>query len=157
VTAAAPSGVRIRWEFRPRGAPAADAAFAEIERIRRTRGRADPAILVEESRARDAALHGAFTWDDAAAAQERRIEQARAIFRALRVETIATEDRHAVAVRAMLPVEGNYRPTTSLMVGDERTALLRRAREEMVSWRRRYGHLQEFAEIVNVIDASGVA
>ena len=56
-------------------------ALAELHQ-----GRVTPEIVVEAARDPDSPLHSAFTWDDAQAAHEHRLAQARVLLRRVRVE-----------------------------------------------------------------------
>lgn len=58
----------------------------ELARIRRKYGRLESQNVLEEARAPDAPLHPVFPWDDAAAAEEHRLEIARRLIRAVYVK-----------------------------------------------------------------------
>lgn len=67
----------------------AQVAGEELERIRETRGELAPSAIVEESRPKDAPLHGAFTWDNKKAADEYRLIEARQL---VRIVTVLKDD-----------------------------------------------------------------
>jgi len=79
------SEYRYQWAggFSPGVSP--DVAAAEMKRLEEKYGAVSPAILVEESRPKDAPLHPAFTWDAEAAAYAHQLSQARACISRLRV------------------------------------------------------------------------
>ena len=63
----------------------AQTAGEELQRICDKNGCLDAAIVVDESRPADAALHPVFQWDDQIAAQEHRKHQARSLIRSVHV------------------------------------------------------------------------
>lgn len=64
----------------------------ELTRIHDKHGQLEPALVVKESRPKSACLHKAFEWNDQAAAEEYRIQQARQI---INVVTVVHEDMPA--------------------------------------------------------------
>lgn len=98
------------YSFRPgarvTGVSAADAG-AELARLRQS-GPLTPRVVVDE--ARDAAnpLHPAFEWDDAKAADEHRLQQARGIIRAVYVKTVSDEAPRPVFVHVTTEDGGSY-------------------------------------------------
>ena len=73
-------------------------ALAELHQ-----GRVTPEIVVEAARDPASPLHSAFTWDDAQAAHEHRLAQARVLLR--RGFGIAREIRHADQPRACFDLD----------------------------------------------------
>ena len=65
----------------------------------RRHGRLRDHDVVETARDRASVLHGLFEWDDAAAAEKYRLEQAQGLIRRVRVQIVAGEKR-VVRVRA---------------------------------------------------------
>lgn len=65
----------------------------ELKAILKKKGYLTPEIIVETARSKSSALHGSFIWDDAVAAQEHRLEQARKLILASRMVVVLQEDR----------------------------------------------------------------
>ena len=131
---------------------AADVAGKEFERIEKKRG-LTAAAVVDESRAEDAPLHRAFEWDDAVAGEEWRKQQARVMMGNL---LIRIEDKpDAPVVRAIVKLEESecYESiTTVLRVDDKRTAYIRQAMNELISYRQRYENITAFADLFAAAD-----
>lgn len=153
------SNPRHAWAkgvHRPRGVTA-DAAAAELERIRAERGALTAQSVVDESRDPGALLHPAFEWDDAKAAEEYRRRQASSLIRA--VVTVKTEDqpeyRTFVLVRAPEDEEADtsYLPAAEVvrdvdLLGDA----IARLRSEVVSAQRSVNEVVSLASAVNAPD-----
>ena len=100
-----------------------------------------------------------FEWDDTAAAEIYRLEQARGLIRAVH---IVYEDAPAVQTRAYeMTIESQeeskpvtmYRSTEDVLADpDSRAELLKRAMGELVSFQRRFRGLQELAVVFRSID-----
>lgn len=128
--------------------------LSELEQIRgENDGLLPPRAVVEFARDPLTALHGEFTWDDAVAAEERRLDQARRLIRVMvTIEHIADKDRR---VRAFVSVMddrrmagGGYRSTVEVMQDDERRErMLATALMELRAFKRRYSVLQELASV----------
>lgn len=78
---------RVKYTYRPgsRFSVPATVVADEIERIRSISGAVTAERVVDESRPEDAPLHTAFEWNDSAAAEQYRRDQARALIRSVRV------------------------------------------------------------------------
>ncbi len=66
------------WKI-PKYSLPAQSAGEELERIERKHGRITPGNVLEESRPTGAVLHSLFEWNDSAAAEKFRLEQAREV------------------------------------------------------------------------------
>jgi len=132
-----------------------------VERLSDENGGVCPTwAVVDEARPHDNALHPMFEWDDLAAAESYRREQARHHLRELRIVRVDEEGEpeqvqalvHIVRVGVAGPVEG-YR-LTALVVedDDEREQMLSEAKSGLLSWRRRYSHLSQLGRVFEVID-----
>lgn len=111
--------------------------------------------------ARDAAspLHSCFTWDDAKAAEEYRVEQARALLQVV-VQWIDTGDsKRSAKVFVSLSQDrkvGGYRLLLDVMSDDQlREQLLADALEELNRWQAKYREVKELASIFAAINDSG--
>lgn len=107
-------GRKAKYSFRPgsrvKGVKPA-AVAAELDRIRQSEGKVTPAAVVEAAESPSSPLHGAFDWDDATAAHEHRLLQARAMIRAV-VVTYPDETPRTVYVHVREESGGGYQPMT---------------------------------------------
>lgn len=69
-----------------------DSVLEALQQVERDAGRLTPEAVVEAARDPASPLHNAFTWDDATAAHEQRLHEARRLIRSVRVE-VRTEAR----------------------------------------------------------------
>lgn len=84
---------------------------SELERIRMEHGDLTASGVVDEARPDDAALHPAFEWTDAVAAERYRLGQARQLIRAVVVQATPDETPRSVYVHVesmARNVEGDY-------------------------------------------------
>lgn len=107
--------------------------------------------VVEHAKSPDSALHGYFEWDDATAAHQHRLAQARRLIRAV----VVTENGDKTPRHAFIHVEsqdvGTYMDAVeALQDGGLRLQVLEQARKEMASFIRRYEELTELAELIAV-------
>lgn len=120
------------------------------------KGELTPGDVVADARNPNSPLHPFFEWDDDDAAEQYRLQQARGLIRAV-VAIYVSDDKPAVRQKAYVhvrePGANHYRETTqALSQSKTREMVLKRAWEELISWKRRYKDLTEFAELVDVID-----
>lgn len=138
----------------------AEAVAKEFTAIHRAAGVVSQELIVQRAADPGSPIHHLFQWDDSEAARLYRLEQARCLLRSVRVvytspnkEPIKTR----AFVRAAAPSDegGNlhFQPTMVLMKdGGQRAALVRRAWQELQSWRKRHASLTEFAEVFSAMD-----
>lgn len=135
----------------------ATAVGNHIELLRQQqKGELTPEDVLSDARNPNSPLHSFFEWDDTAAAQQHRLQQARGLIRAV-VAIYVSEDKPAVRAKAYVHIpEGgapHYRETTHAMSQTKtRKMVLQRAWRELQAWRDRYKDLQEFADLIAVID-----
>jgi len=132
-----------------------------VERLSDENGGVCPTwAVVDEARPDDNALHPMFEWDDWAAAESYRREQARHHMRELRIVRIDDDGEpqelqalvHIVRPSESGHVEG-YRLTTLVVEDDdEREQMLSEAKSGLRAWRRRYRHLSQLRSVFAVID-----
>jgi hypothetical protein len=127
----------------------AEARRAELDALlERSGGTIAPSAMVEAARDPESALHGLFTWDDSEAAEKWRIAEAQKYLRT-QVTVIAQPSAEPIAVRAYwsLPSDraaGLYRPIAQVLASREMTTeMLEDARREFLSYKRKYGHLEQ--------------
>jgi len=130
---------------------------SELERIHEEAGGLTPEAVVAAAEMPESPLHSCFTWDDAEAATQHRMSEARKLISAV-VITYVDADKETIPVQAFLSVmqdDGSRQYKSAMAVmGDPglRETVLEQARRELVSWRRRYDGLGELAAIYEAID-----
>lgn len=128
-----------------------------IERLQKKQNTPlEPETIVEAARDEASPLHGGFEWDDAAAAEAFRLDQARELVRSLTVD-ISRSNLESRTVRAFVNVEtdasrGYVSTATAMSSEDLRKQVLARAFSELESWRARHAELTELARIFAAID-----
>jgi len=128
----------------------------ELERIEKEAGDISPRLLVGHARAATSPLHSFFEWDDKAAAEEYRVEQARGLIQAVVVKAFDGAEART-PVRAFVNVgtqegRGYFGIATVMSDEEKRFQMIEQARSEIVQWRERYRALQEFSKVFSVID-----
>ena len=126
----------------------------QLNRVRADRGRLTPESVVEAATPEDHPLHSRFEWNDSVAGHEYRKVQAAELIRSVRVTYAETRDGEPKSVRAFVAVRGEAASSTYEPIGEvvedefARRLLLQQCRREVAALERKYGHLQEFAEIM---------
>lgn len=124
-----------------------------------------PVAVVDEAKPKASPLHPYFTWDDAKAAKQCRLFEARRLIGSVvivHVETSESSDE-PIHVRAFTNVQSSedenrfsgqgYRSTvTVLKEPDYRKQAMDRGLAEIIAWKARYEHLKEFSKIVAAIN-----
>lgn len=150
---------KMVYQWKPEARVKIDAQVAgeELERLRIfNNGRLEPATVVNASRLPSDPLHSAFEWDDAAAAEAHRVDQAKYLIRSITVIAQAP-DKEAVPIRAFVSVVRDAdRSYTSLAhaLSDEdlRRQVIASAWVELEAWRKRHAELVEFGLVFSAID-----
>ncbi len=134
-----------------------------VEELRvRHVGKVTAAIVVKDAASKKSPLYPCFEWEDAKAANQYRLVQARRVLGSLVIVTqAATESSDERIVRAFVHVrhEGDAESVyTSVSVALQdpllREQVLEQARREIVAWRERYSGYQELADVFAAIDES---
>lgn len=123
--------------------------------------RLTPANVVAVARPVESPLHGGFEWDDSAAAEAYRLDQARYILRSIVV--VRDADNPKSAIRAFVTVTGDETPAdkpqtiymsieAALADPVKRDEIVSRARRELDEWRDRYKQIREFSDVFAAID-----
>lgn len=139
----------------------AQAAGEELERIRvKNNGRLESEMVVEAARKKTSPLHPAFEWNDAAAADAYRVEQAKYLIRS--IEVIVEADANSRPVRAFVSVvrdeDRSYTSVSHALADPElRRQVLLSALKELEAWRVRYAELVELANVFAAIDEARAA
>lgn len=111
-------------------------------------GRLTPKAVVESAREPKHVLHRHFDWDDATAASKWRLDQARTLIRAIRVEEddaepvpafLSAQDGSGVAYHTHSAVQSS---------ADLQLAILRGAERDLQAFERRYRELSDICESV---------
>lgn len=125
---------------------------AQLER----EGRLTAKNLVEANRDENAPLHNEFEWDDNAAAEKFREEQARYIIRHLTiVREPEAETKVPTTIRAFYQVESgtsNYDSVVTIMSSEQKySSLLQSALNELRSFQKKYREIKELDAIMDCI------
>jgi hypothetical protein len=119
------------------------------------KGRLNPADVVEAARQRRSELHAFFTWDDAEAAEAHRLDQARAIIRAvIVVEVSAPNDNRKRAYLSICDDQGySYRPVKEIENdAGLQLKLMDMALRELRAFQQRFADLQDICAMVKVVE-----
>lgn len=146
-----------QWKngFPSHGADAGKVA-RHCEKLRKLNsGKLTPKLVVDDARSTNAPTHVCFQWDDALAAEEFRLAQARTMLRSITVQ--ATKDSEPVTQYVNVQfAEEEERAYTSVhdAVQDPelRRQLLDKAISEVAAWRRKYREYTELSALFDVID-----
>ena len=155
--------MKATWTNGYRGNGDAEKIHLELEKLRSKTGDLSPDEVVEMARSKDNPAHSEFTWSNAIAAREYRLEQARRMVRSIVV--LYKETPKAGPQRRYVQVTRNIVDNDEVkkkrVYTDVRDALkdpetkaevLARAINEAASYRRKYAHLSEIAVVLNAID-----
>lgn len=120
------------------------------------KGELTPADVLADARNDNSPLHSFFEWEDGAAAEAYRLQQARGLIRAV-VAVYVSDEKPAVRTRAFVhipePTAPHYRSADDAMSRQKtRKLVLQRAWSELQQWRQRYKDLSEFAVLFDAID-----
>lgn len=131
-------------------------ALQELERIRQEHGgilRAEDVVLAAEDLS--SPLHNSFEWDDTAAAEQWRLQQARQIIRSVVVilPNFSKPINAFVSLRDDRTQEGGgYRTIIDVMSDkDMRERLLEEALAELRHWEQKYSQLNELAPVFEAV------
>ncbi len=136
----------------------AKAVGEHLELLRQQcKGELTPEDVLADARHDNSPLHSFFEWNDGEAAEAYRLQQARGLIKAV-VAIYVREDKPAVRTKMFVhipePSAPHYREKShALSLTKTRKMVLDRAWNELKAWKSRYKELEEFAGLVNVIDA----
>jgi hypothetical protein len=143
--------------FQPGAVKDAKLVGEHIEMLRKKcKGELTPEDILADAKHDNSPLHSFFEWDDSAAAQQHRLQQARGLIRAV-VAVYVQEDKPAVRQRAYVHIAErsapHYREATHAMSQTKtREMVLKTALSELQAWKRKYKDLKEFAALIKIID-----
>ena len=114
--------------------------------------RISPKELLEKARDVNSELHKCFEWNDGIAAEKYRLQQARGIL----INLVYNEKESKVEPVRMFQIttqKNVYQPTVQFLVQeDEYQNLLKRAKSELESFKKRYHTLSELQEVFEAIE-----
>jgi hypothetical protein len=125
---------------------------SQLEAIYLHRGKLTPEMVVDTARPKKHPLHARFEWDDKIAGEAHRRQQAHDLITSVKVVFACGEK--AEKVRAFHAVRGTeeeyvYMPAEKIAADPMlREVLLRDMEREWKQMHSRYGHFQEFVELV---------
>ena len=115
-------------------------------------GKVTPQEVLDKARDENTELHKCFEWDDSVAAEKYRLRQASDIIRNLVFVRKEKEDE-PIRCFQITTEKNTYQPTQMFLVQeDEYQALLKRAKAELKSFKRRYATLTELESIFEAIE-----
>jgi hypothetical protein len=134
-----------------------------LKRIEKRDGAIKPDRIVDHARPESSPLHTFFTWDDSAAAEKYRLDEASRLVRSVRIVRVDMPAAEQPIIRAFVNVRASDEETKfegnayisfarSQTVESYRDQVLASAKAELQSWARRYKDLQEFAAVYAAID-----
>lgn len=111
--------------------------------------------VLQDAQDPSSVLHSHFTWDDNEAARKCRLDEARQLVRSVAV--VIKNGGVEAATRAfhVVHLEGNkqYVPSSTVFSREELASqVVEKARQELESWRKRYGQYSELAGLVAFVD-----
>lgn len=114
--------------------------------------RISPQELLEKARDVNSELHKCFEWNDSIAAEKYRLQQARGVL----INLVYKEKESKVEPVRMFQIttqKNVYQPTVQFLVQeDEYQNLLKRAKSELESFKKRYHTLSELQEVFEAIE-----
>lgn len=114
--------------------------------------RVTPEKVLEIARNKDSELHKCFEWDDGIAAEKYRLTQARGILLNL-YYVPQKKDSEPVRKFSLTNEKKVYQDTVSFLVQeDEYQGLLKRARAEMESFKKKYHTLTELQQVFEAME-----
>jgi len=155
---------KVYWKRGARINIDAEKAFNEFEKIKAKNGnKLTAGIVVIEARKSRSVLHKSFEWDDAIAAEEHRLEQARKMLRS--IEVVYEDTPHIPPTRGYVTVTETARkdaPERKVYLSTEdalkdpcaRDEILGNAIRDALTYRRKYAGLSELSKIFVAIDTT---
>lgn len=135
----------------------ADAVGQHLEMLReKSKGELTPHDVIADAKNHNSPLHSFFEWNEGAAAEQWRLQQARGLIRAV-VAVIVDNEQPARRMQAFVHVPESGAPhyrATDVAMSQERTRemILRQAWKEYRAWQKRYEHLEELATLFTSVD-----
>jgi hypothetical protein len=145
------------YTWRPRTEFKVDAQVAgeELAKIKgHNSGDLTPEMVVKAAQDVKSPLHAVFEWDDAKAAQEQRLTQARLLIRSVVVTVTPANDSAPQPVSATLTsAPGGTGSAHVVTEAELHQAKVKRGWDGLDQWLKTYGALPEFAQVAGVLGA----
>ena len=143
----------VSWTAGYRARISATVAHNEIQKLEKRLGRyPQPKDILQAARKPKHPLHSAFDWDDAEAAQQYRLGQARGMIRSLRI-TVVHGQREETTVTAVHVPRTGYRPIAEVAANPlMMNEVLKTVRSALRSWRERYARIQGATELLDALE-----
>lgn len=135
---------------------------ANVNDVVRELGGATKSVTPEEvlriAKSEDSCMHNLFEWDDAIAGEKYRITQAQMMIRCIVVNRYDDTNNKVSEPVRVFEVDSSrtstYVPTKLIVkIEDEYQQLLKRAKAELMAFRKRYSNIVELEELFNDIDS----
>lgn len=135
----------------------------QLARIEKREGAIKPASVVSHARPESSPLHEFFTWDDTAAAEKCRLDEASRLVRSVRIVRVDMPVDEQPIIRAFVNVrssdeEQRFEGSGYISFGRSQTVesyreqVLAAAKAELQGWARRYKDLKEFSAVYAAIE-----
>ena len=112
-----------------------------------------PQEILEKARDETSELHKCFEWDDSVAAERYRLQQAGNVLRML-VFTPKTSEEQPVRCFHITMEKNTYQPTQQFLVQEnEYQILLKKALNELETFKRKYHTLSELEQVFEAIES----
>lgn len=147
------TAVTVKWRDGTSRSVPAEVVYDAVMEIEAKRGVCPPAALVDAARKVSSPLHPLFNWDNDDAAERYREWQARCAMNTLEIVVAERQPAPAFVSVTLVTGERGYRPTVALPL-DQGDQVLAECRAQLNALRRRYGHLEQFADIWAAIEAA---
>lgn len=154
--------IHIQWKQGYRAKINAEAAYSELEDIRKVHGSLTAANVLDRAKQEDSALHRQFEWDDSEAATQWRLEQSRRLIRSIEVVRVEAPKKPVKAYSIVTVPDSKkedgigkkvYQSTEEALQDPVmRDEILGNAIRDAVSFRRKYAALQELSQVLRSID-----
>lgn len=141
--------MNVTWGFMKFSADA-NKCYSEVKSL----SEITPENIVAFARDENTELHKCFQWDDEIAAENWRKQQARMVVASFTV-TVETEEHGAQSYRLIEhdDTDKAYKPVVfTVRNEDEYARLLKQAKAELASFKKRYKAIVELSEVIDEID-----
>lgn len=149
-------------EYVPHGLSRKDTVVVvkALREIEAKHGIITPKAVVEAAKAKNSPLHGFFEWDDKAAANKYRQQQARQLIACVYVRDSDSETSEPVRAFVNIKADAEDNETAQGYVSQGamlknpglQQQIIRYASEQLILWRKKFGGYQEFYQVAKAID-----
>ena len=122
-------------------------------------GKLTPPAVVDAARDRKSVLHRHFEWDDAKAAEQHRLEQARSLIRSIHVESTEASNGYTRGFLSVRDEAGmSYRTVTEVLgSADLQRSVLEQAERDLIAFEARYRSLADICALIRDVRAKVTA